>query len=120
MSLSKYKYIFVVLLTIGLGGYTIGFSGTPNMSIKDILASEDYALALSSNTKKPSDLIEQKAPGQIVALSGANPKIFKNLDMKLAPLGPPRFQANDLPLTVDFQKMAKDWLDIVPPLTPSI
>ena len=37
----------------------------------------------------PSDLIEHKAPGQIVQLSGVDPKIFKSPDMKLQPLRPP-------------------------------
>ena len=114
--------IYKIIAILIIFGFAMAsdFSGTPNMSIKDILASEDYALALSSSTKKPSDLIEHKAPGQVVVLSGADPKILKNSDMQLAPLGPPHFQANDLSLTVDYQKIAKEWLDIIPPLTPSI
>jgi len=111
-----YKSV-AILIIVGFA-MASDFSGTPNMSIKDILVSEDYVL--SSSIKKPSDLIEHKAPGQIVVLSGTDPKMLKDPDMKLAPLGPPHFRANDLSVTVDFQKMAKDWLDIVPPLTPSI
>jgi len=59
----------------------------------------------------PSDLIEHKAPGQIVALSGVDPKIFQNPDMKLQPLGmPTRGWATDLGVNPAFTLQSLiDW-----------
>jgi hypothetical protein len=42
-------------------------------------------IGLGAASVLPSDLIEHKAPGQVISLSGTDNKIFKNPAMQLAP-----------------------------------
>jgi hypothetical protein len=88
-----------------------------NMNICKYILAVLLIAGLSAASVLPSDLIEHKAPGQVLVLSGTDNKIFKEPAMQLKPLGPPHFTDGAF---VDYQAVAQAWLNYTPPLTPSI